>query len=103
MNTTPEEEKLYKEARKRVRRKKSYYSTLIAYFSVCTFLTFLNWFQMDFRTDADWHDWWVRWVWFGWGIGMFFYTISFFKTGVIFGQDWEERKIKEEMEKMKRP
>jgi hypothetical protein len=100
MNTTPEEERLYKEARKRVRRKKSYYSAIISYFAVGTFLTFLNWYT---QRDEETIHWWVIWVWFGWGIGMFFYTISFFKTGVLFGQDWEERKIKEEMEKMKRP
>jgi hypothetical protein len=99
MNTTPEEEKLFKEARKRVRRKKNYYSAIISYFAIGTFLTFLNWYT---QRDEETIHWWVIWVWFGWGIGMFFYTISFFKTGVIFGQDWEERKIKEEMEKMKR-
>lgn len=99
MNTTPEEEKLYKEARKRVRRKKSYYSAIIAYFAVGTFLTFINWFS---QRDQETIHWWVIWVWFGWGIGMFFYTISFFKNGVVFGQDWEDRKIKEEMDKMKR-
>lgn len=99
MNNTPEEEKLYKDARKRVRRKKSYYSALISYFAVGTFLTFLNWYT---QRDSDNIHWWVIWVWFGWGIGMFFYTISFFKNGIIFGQDWEDRKIKEEMEKMKR-
>lgn len=102
MYTTPEEEKLYKEARKRVRRRKSYYSALIAYVAVCSFLTFINWQQMDFATDTHLRDWWVRWVWFGWGIGMFFYTVSFFKNGVFFGQDWEDRKIKEEMEKMRK-
>lgn len=99
MYNTPEEEKLYKEARKRVKKKKNYYSAIIAYFTVCTFLTFLNWYQLS---DGHGHYWWVKWVWFGWGIGMFFYTISFFKNGVFFGQDWEDRKIKEEMEKMKR-
>jgi hypothetical protein len=99
MYNTPEEEKLYKEARKRVRRKKSYYSTLISYFAVGTFLTFLNWYT---QRDEDTIHWWVIWVWFGWGIGMFFYTISFFKNGVVFGQDWEDRKIKEEMEKMRK-
>lgn len=99
MYTTPEEEKLYKDARKRVRRKKSYYSALISYFAVGTFLTFLNWYT---QRDEESIRWWVIWVWFGWGIGMFFYTISFFKNGIIFGQDWEDRKVKEEMEKMKR-
>lgn len=99
MHNTPEEEKLYKDARKRVKRKKSYYSALISYFAVGTFLTFLNWYT---QRDEETIHWWVIWVWFGWGIGMFFYTISFFKNGIVFGQDWEDRKIKEEMEKMKR-
>lgn len=99
MYNTPEEEKLYKDARKRVKRKKSYYSALISYLAVGTFLTFLNWYT---QRDEETIHWWVIWVWFGWGIGMFFYTISFFKNGIIFGQDWEDRKIKEEMEKMKR-
>lgn len=99
MYNTPEEEKLYKDARRRVKKKKSYYSAILAYFTICTFLTFLNWFQ---QRDQDTIHWWVIWVWFGWGIGMFFYTVSFFKNGVFFGQDWEDRKIKEEMEKMKR-
>lgn len=99
MYNTPEEEKLYKDARKRVKKKKSYYSAILAYFTICSFLTFLNWFQ---QRDQDTIHWWVIWVWFGWGIGMFFYTVSFFKNGVFFGQDWEDRKIKEEMEKMKR-
>ena len=98
MNTTPEEDKLYKEARKRVKKKKNYYSAIIAYFTICTFLTVLNWYQLNFTGHGYW---WVGWVWFGWGIGMFFYTVSFFKNGVVFGQDWEDRKIKEEMEKMK--
>ena len=99
MYNTPEEEKLYKDARKRVKRKKSYYSALISYLAVGTFLTFLNWYT---QRDEETIHCWVIWVWFGWGIGMFFYTISFFKNGIIFGQDWEDRKIKEEMEKMKR-
>ncbi|CAN0492245.1 unnamed protein product, partial [Phaeothamnion confervicola] len=43
MYNTPEEEKLYKEARKRVRRRKNYYSGIISYFAVSTFLTFVNW------------------------------------------------------------
>ncbi len=99
MYNTPEEEKLYKEARKRVRRRKNYYSAIISYFAVSTFLTFVNWYS---QRDEDVIHWWVGWVWFGWGIGMFFYTISFFKTGVFFSQDWEDQKIKQEMEKMKR-
>jgi hypothetical protein len=100
MNTmTPEEEKLYHKAQRIVKRTKNYYNAIIGYFAVCTFLTLLNWYQMNF---TNYGHWWVGWVWFGWGIGMFFYTINYYKRDVFFGENWEQRKIKEEMEKLKR-
>jgi hypothetical protein len=99
MYNTPEEEKLYKDARKRVRRRRNYYSAILTYFVMSSLLTLMNWYT---QRDEETIHWWVGWVWFGWGIGMFFYSLSFFKNGFMFGQDWEERKIKEEMEKMKR-
>lgn len=92
---TPEEEKLYKEARKRVRRKRKFYSHVLSYLAITSFLTFINWFSSPGR-------WWVQWVWIGWGIGIFFHGIGLYKQNIIFSDDWEERKIKEEMEKMKR-
>jgi len=89
------EEQLYKEARKKVRRTRKFYSNLLSYLAVCTFLTFINWYTNPGR-------WWVQWVWFGWGIGIFFHALSLYKQNIFFGDDWEERKIKEEMERMKR-
>lgn len=100
MNTaTPEDDNLYREAQRKVRRTKNYYNAIISYFAFCTFLTFLNWFQLGFTTDGNW---WVGWVWFGWGISMFFYTVSHFRKGVFFGESWEQRKIQEELEKMRK-
>lgn len=92
---TNEHDKLYKEARKRVKHKKKFYSHLISYFTIGLFLTFINWY-----TNPE--HWWVKWVWIGWGIGIFFHGIGLFKQNIIFSDDWEERKIREEMEKMKR-
>lgn len=95
INITPEEEKLYKEAKRKVRRIKRFYSNVASYFAVGIFLTFVNWY-----TNPD--HWWVKWVWIGWGIGIFFHALGLYKRNLLFSADWEERKIKEEMEKMKR-
>lgn len=95
MNTSIEEEQRYKEARKKVRRLRNFYSHVAMYVVVSTFLTFVNWFSSP-------GHWWVKWVWIGWGIGVFFNGLGLYKRNIIFSDEWEERKIKEEMEKMKR-
>ena len=92
---TPEEEKLYKVAKKKVRRLRSFYSNLLSYLAIGTFLTFINWW-----TNPGY--WWVKWVWIGWGIGIFFHGLGLYRKSILFSDDWEERKIREEMEKMKR-
>jgi hypothetical protein len=89
------DEKLYRAARKKVRRKRKFYSHLLSYLAVGVFLTFVNWFTRP-------GHWWVQWVWIGWGIGIFFHAISLYRRNILFGDDWEEQKIKEEMEKIKK-
>jgi hypothetical protein len=89
------DERLYREARKRVRRKRKFYSHVLSYVAVGIFLTFINWYSTPGR-------WWVQWVWLGWGVGIFFHGVSLFRRNILFGDEWEERKIREEMERMKR-
>lgn len=89
------DEKLYKEARKRVRRVRRFYSHVLTYIAVGIFLTFVNWYSNPGR-------WWVQWVWLGWGIGIFFHGIGLFRQNILFGDKWEEQKIKEEMERMRK-
>lgn len=93
METT--DDKLYKQAKKRVRRKRNFYSHVLMYIAISSFLTFINWYSSP-------NHWWVQWVWIGWGIGVFFQGLGLFRQNILFSDDWEERKIKEEMEKMKR-
>ncbi len=38
---------------------------------------------------------------FFWGIGLFFHFLGVFGPGLLFGKNWEERKIKELMDKDK--
>lgn len=76
---------------------KSFYSTVASYFIIGSFLTLVNWYT---QRDEESVHWWVLWVWFGWGIGLCFYAASFYKKNILFSDEWEQRKIKEEMEKM---
>ena len=78
----------YRSAKKRVDDLKEFYGSLIAYVFVIPFLAYVN-----YRTY-----WGFQWFWFpmfGWGLGL---TIHALKTFGI-GNDWEERKIREIMEK----
>ena len=80
----------YLRAKKRVDDLKEFYGSLIAYVFVIPFLAYVN-----YRTY-----WGFQWFWFpmfGWGLGL---TIHALKTFGI-GNDWEERKIREIMEKDK--
>jgi sensor histidine kinase YesM len=78
----------YMRAKKRVEELKEFYGSLIAYVFVMPFLVYIN-----YRTS-----WGFQWFWFplfGWGLGL---TIHALKT-FGYGANWEERKIREIMEK----
>jgi hypothetical protein len=86
-NSTEERNK-YLRAKKRVTEIKCFYFGLVAYLVVIPFLIFLN-----YRTS--WEYQWFWWPIFGWGLGI---IIQAFKT-FGYGIDWEERKIREYMNK----
>ncbi len=88
------EEKLYREARRRVRRKKEFFSHLLSYLFIGSLLTFLNWYTYP-------GHWWVHWIWIGWGIGIFFHSLSLFRTNILFGNEWEEKEIQKELERLR--
>ena len=62
---------------------------------------------LDFITNGrpfdwdlqNWWDWNVHSVWFIWGIVLAIHAYSVFKDDWSFGKDWEDRKIKEIMDK----
>lgn len=95
MSTNRLTEDKYMRARKKVDEIKGFYLSLIAYILVIPFLFFI-WLKFTSHT--------IQWFWFpmfGWGIGLVFQGFSAFGTP-IFGNNWEERKIKELMEKDKK-
>lgn len=98
------EEERYLIAEKRVKKIKGFYWHLFWYVMVNLFIsiskiignirngeTFSEAF-FDFGTFA---------VWIFWGIGMFFHFLGVFGKNITFSKDWEERKIKEFMDKDK--
>ncbi|MDT0676243.1 2TM domain-containing protein [Autumnicola musiva] len=78
----------YFRASQRVKEIKEFYGNLISYCVVIPFLIFINYYTY----------WRFQWFWFplfGWGIGLAIHGFSVFG----YGSDWEERKIREIMEK----
>ncbi|WP_324217680.1 2TM domain-containing protein [Flavobacterium sp.] len=77
----------YYKAKKRVEALKGFYGSLLSYCCVIPVLIFIN-----YRTSS------FQWFWFpmtGWGIGLIIHGFGVFG----YGSNWEERKIKEFMEK----
>ena len=85
-------ENKYLKAKKRVDELKGFYSNLIAYVIVISFLAGLNYFT------SGWDHPWFLWAAFGWGIGILFHAIGVFRMNPFLSKDWEERKIKEYMD-----
>ena len=89
-----EDQDLLEKAKKRVYELKGYYIHLITYFVVNIFLLILN-----LLTSPD--ELWFYWPMLGWGIGILSHTWSIFGKNMFFGRNWEDRKIKELMNKDK--
>ena len=84
----------YERARKRVRQLKGFYQHLTIYLLVNTFLAIVNLAASPNRI-------WFPWPLLGWGIGLLAHAASVFVHHTFWGKDWEERKIKELMDKDK--
>lgn len=81
----------YLRAKQRVEELKGFYGNLISYCCVIPFLIFIN-----YKTYWD-----FQWFWFpmiGWGIGIAIHAFTVFG----YGTSWEDRKIREIMEKEER-
>ncbi|AXI08556.1 histidine kinase [Oceanobacillus sp. 143] len=89
-----ENEEKYLRAKKRVQNLKEFYQHLLSYVLVNTMLFIIN-----MVTDPSY--WWFIFPLMGWGIGLIAHAFSVYSDGFM-GADWEERKIKEYMEKDRR-
>lgn len=83
-----DENKAYFRAKKRVKELKGFYGNIISYCCVVPFLVFIN---LKFSPG-------FQWFWFsalGWGFGVVMHAFKVFG----YSSDWEERKIREILEK----
>jgi len=98
IHQTIEQQKLAR-ATKRVKAVSGFYKHLIVYILVNIFLILSKYFQLDpgekflmFGTFA---------TAFFWGIGLAFHAFGVFTNNVLFSNNWEEKKIREIMDKDK--
>ncbi|MCL6460295.1 MAG: 2TM domain-containing protein [Flavobacterium micromati] len=96
---TTEEQSKYENAIKRVKKIKGFYSHLLVYVVINIMILIVNVQSLDkgesylslknFSTALFW------------GIGIAAHGLSVFGPNIVLGQNWEEKKIKELMEKEK--
>ena len=90
----------YNAAYKRVKRIKGFYVHAMVYVLVNIFIVASNYDNSSFDYGL-----FFRWETFStalfWGIGLLAHGLSVFGRNLFFGQNWEERKIQEFMEKEK--
>ncbi len=84
----------FERAKRRVKDLKGFYRHLTVYVLVNALLLVIN-----LVTSTSYL--WFYWPLLGWGIAILLHAASVFGGGRFFGKDWEERKIKEILEKTK--
>lgn len=93
------EEKRYLRAQKKLKEIKGFYWHLFWYLVVNIFLWITIYVNLE--QGESFFKLGHFWTAIFWGIGLFFHWFGIFGKNVIFSKDWEERKIKEYMEKDK--
>lgn len=86
----------YLEAQKRVKRMKGFYIHATVYVLVNLFLIGNN--VQRGNNLSDLNNYWTA---IFWGIGLLGHALSVFLPNMIMGKDWEEKKIRELMDKYK--
>jgi hypothetical protein len=89
------EEDIIKKAEKRVKAKKGFYAHLSSYVISIGFFFFVNLLSSP-------GDWWFFWPALGWGIGLASHYIAVFGFFGSKDDDWEERELEKEIERLKR-
>ncbi len=86
------EQDRYEKARKRVEEIKGFYVHLLVYITVNAGLFLINLVSSP-------GNWWFYWPLLGWGVGLLAHGVAVFGLRGFLGSEWEERKIKQIMEK----
>ncbi|RPD92993.1 histidine kinase [Aureibaculum marinum] len=85
------EDKRYLKAKEKVEKIKGFYANLISYLIIIPFLAYLNYKTTSFP--------WIMFPVVGWGFGLIMHGMEAYGYNPLLGKDWEERKIKEFMNK----
>ena len=93
-------EEAYIRAKKKLDKLKGFYWHLASYIVVNAFLIIMVWSKLD-EGETIWQFKTFATAFF-WGIGLVFHFLGVFGPGLFLGKDWENRKIKEYMDKDKR-
>lgn len=86
------EQDTYLRAKKQVKAERKFYGNLTSYLIVMPVLGLFNYLIYSGFI-------WVIFPAIGWGLGVLFHGLSVFNYNLLQGKDWEERKIKELMQK----
>lgn len=89
----------YLEAKKRVKKLKGFYSHLTIYVLVNLLIVFMN--IQDLKPGESYFQYKNFITLFFWGIGLLAHALSVFVPQFVLGKNWEERKIRELMDKEK--
>ena len=89
----------YLEAKKRVKEIKGFYVHLLVYICVNALIIFLNF--RDLEPGESYFRWSNFLTLIFWGIGLAAHALGVFLPNYILGKNWEEKKIRELMEKYK--
>lgn len=94
MHIIDENNKEYKEARKKVEEEKKFYHHLGVYVVMNIFFIVLN-----LVTSPE--HLWFYWPMLGWGLGLFLQGVKVF-TNVGFSKEWEDKRIERYMKDKRR-
>ncbi len=89
-----EEYERYQRAQKQVAEIKGFYGNLVSYILANIFMIFIN---LKYSPEYLWFFWPLL----GWGVGLVFHGMKVFNYSPFLGKNWEEKKIKEFMDKEK--
>ena len=90
----------YQIAQRRVQKIKRFYTHLMVYLSLNSFFIINNIYNL--RNNDSIFQFSIFSTAFFWGIGLLVHGLSVFNFSFFLGEKWEEKKIKEFMEKDKR-
>ncbi|MGB2225507.1 MAG: 2TM domain-containing protein [Polaribacter sp.] len=97
------ESQKYIRAKKRIKEIKGFYSHLVSYIVINLFISGVIIFGLTndgYSFPGVLTNFGVYSVWLFWGIGIFFHWLGVFGfRSLAFGKDWEDRKIKEFMDR----